>query len=143
MVGRGLDEFNSQLLKWLDCAEFRSYFHLVGEQSDIHLWYNAMDIYCLSSKSEGFPNALVEAMAMGLPCVSTEVGDAKSILNGHGILAHSNNVQALIDALLFMLRMTPDERFNLGQSARQSVLNTYSIKSIYNHYHHTYSSNQI
>lgn len=46
-------------------------FHLIGQQTDVAYFLSAMDICCLLSGNEAFPSVVVDAMAMGLPCVVT------------------------------------------------------------------------
>lgn len=53
-----------------------------GEVRDMAAAYNAMDVYCLASKNEALPNALLEAMAVGVPCAATDVGDVAAVLEG-------------------------------------------------------------
>jgi glycosyltransferase involved in cell wall biosynthesis len=57
--------------------------HFIGQipNDELTLWYNAADLFCLSSRGEGSPNVLYEALACGCPCVATDVGSASEILN--------------------------------------------------------------
>ena len=54
--------------------------HLVGHQADTASWYQAMDLFAISSDSEQMPVALLEAMASSLAVVSTDVGDVRSMM---------------------------------------------------------------
>ncbi len=76
-------------------------------------------IFVMSSRVEGFPNALVEAMACGLPVVSTEFGGAARDILTHdqdGLLVPSEDPAALADALV-RLMSDPDLRTRLGAAA--------------------------
>ncbi len=61
--------------------------------------YSAFDVFCLSSVSEGFPNALAEAAACGVPCVATDVGDVKRILSSNDFVVPVGNPRALAESL--------------------------------------------
>ncbi|MEQ1530631.1 MAG: glycosyltransferase, partial [Methylococcales bacterium] len=58
MVGRGLDWANKQLVDWIDNTGYKNSFVLLGERSDVPQCFAAMDIFCLHSRTEGFPNVL-------------------------------------------------------------------------------------
>lgn len=75
-----------------------------GVQSDMLAVYNALDILCLSSTSEGFPNVLGEAMSCGVPCVTTDVGDAALEVGDSGIVVPKKNPEALAKAILEMAK---------------------------------------
>lgn len=59
-----------------------SQVHLVGHQAEPAPWYRMFDVFCISSDTEQMPVSLLEAMATGLPVVSTEVGDVRDMLPG-------------------------------------------------------------
>jgi glycosyltransferase involved in cell wall biosynthesis len=84
MVGRGLNSGNKILAKWITENKIDGHCILAGEQHYVQLAYAAMDVFCLSSTKEGFPNVVCEAMAMEVPCVVTDAGDAALIVADSG-----------------------------------------------------------
>lgn len=127
MVGRGLEPVNETLMRWINATGFADRFVLMGERRDIAVVLSAMDIFCLPSRSEGFPNVLGEAMAMGLPCVTTDVGDAGVLLGDTGILVQKDDYEALAVGLKQMLDMSQDEKTALGERARLRVQNEFTM----------------
>ncbi len=127
MVGRSLDWNNSQLVLWIENTGFRERFVLLGERSDVPQCLAAMDIFCLHSRTEAFPNALAEAMAIGLPCVATDVGDASMILGGTGVVVAKENVEALAQGINKLVTMNQDARDLLGKRAKARVENEFSM----------------
>jgi glycosyltransferase involved in cell wall biosynthesis len=97
-----------------------------------------MDIFCLHSVSEGFPNVLGEAMCVGLPCVTTDVGDAALMVGEHGSIVPHSNPEKLAAALQVMIDQTPQERTNIGQALSQRIRNHYSIANIQKAYETLY-----
>ena len=81
LVGRDNTTENNELMNWLKEYNLINNFRLLGQRSDIPHCLKAMDIFCLHSKTEGFPNVLGEAVIMGLIAVSLDIGDAKFLLN--------------------------------------------------------------
>lgn len=100
--------------------------HLVGKQTAMRPWFAASDVFVLPSLAEGLSNALLEAMAMGLRCVATEVGSAPDLLgDGLGSLVPVGDPDALCSALGSALAAPPDEA--LAQRIRDRVERDYSI----------------
>jgi glycosyltransferase involved in cell wall biosynthesis len=84
------------------------------------------DVGVLCSDSEGFPNALLEYMILGVACVSTRVGDADTILDGGkaGRLVPPGDLAALTNAVRGLLD-EPDRRRGLGEAGRTRCLEQY------------------
>jgi glycosyltransferase involved in cell wall biosynthesis len=100
----------------------------MGVAKDAVLKIADSSVYVMSSKFEGMPNALMEAMAIGLPCVSTDCpnGPAELIENGvNGLLVPVGDVEALSEAII---KMIEDREFaeRCGKNARK-ILETHSI----------------
>ncbi len=86
------------------------------------------DIFALASFAEGIPVALMEAMSLGLPCVSTHIAGIPELIQSgrDGLLVAPGDAKALADAL-FELAHDPALRKRLGCSARQRVLTEYNL----------------
>jgi glycosyltransferase involved in cell wall biosynthesis len=95
----------------------------VQARPDIRAMYNALDVFCSTSLSEGFPNVIGEAMACGRRCVVTDVGDSKLLVDDTGAAVPSNDVEALTAALRHELEAP--EALNLA--ARQHILDNFTV----------------
>ncbi|WP_437894986.1 glycosyltransferase family 4 protein [Sorangium sp. So ce124] len=108
---------------------------LLGEQpaDAMPAVYRGTDIFCLPSHGEGLPNALLEAMASGLPCVVTPVGAVPEVIEGDegrvAIAVPPGNEAALRDALL-SLRDDPSLRRRLGEAARVHTVRRYATRKV-------------
>lgn len=138
MVGRGNEWSNATLRGWIEKAGLVKSFHLAGQQTDVAYFLSAMDIFCLSSVNEAFPNVVVEAMAMGLPCVVTQAGDAADILGDDGFVVPVKDSVSLADALLRMCHLDPVDRRLLGERNAKKVREEYGIEKIRRKYEEVY-----
>jgi glycosyltransferase involved in cell wall biosynthesis len=127
MVGRDLTVCNSQLMELIRATGFANHFILLGERSDPAACLNAMDVFVLSSCTEGFPNVLGEAMAMGVPCVSTNVGDAAVLLGNTGEIVPARNSLALATAIRRLLDLPLAERQAQGAKGCERVERYFSM----------------
>lgn len=90
-------------------------------------------IFTLPSYTEGFPNAVLEAMAFRKPIVATDVGAIPDMLQGCGVVIPKENVDALESALAKLLE-NADLCEKLGQAAKQKLEQEYSVEKIWNQY---------
>jgi glycosyltransferase involved in cell wall biosynthesis len=99
-----------------------------GLLADMPAMYNALDIVTLCSVSEGFPNVIGEAMACGIACVSTDVGDAAALLGDTGLVVPARSPDVLIEA--WSKLSDPARRHALGQVSRQRILDLFGIDTM-------------
>lgn len=107
---------------------------LLGERSDMPEIQASLDVACCSSLSENFPNALGEAMACGVPCVSTDVGECAMLLGGLGAISPPGDPDGLADALARMLVLEDVERKAIGAASRRRIEERFSLDSIASEY---------
>ena len=111
----------------------------LGERPDVEPLLKAMDVFVLSSREEGIPNALLEAMAAGRPSVATAVGGTPEVLEDGrtGWLVPSRSPEALAAALGDALRR-PDEARRRGEAAHRATVETMSIDAMVRHHEEFY-----
>jgi len=109
-------------------------FHLLGERDDVPYLMSAMDVFCQSSWSEAWPNVLGEAMATGVPCVATDVGDSADIVEDTGAIVQPRDSGVLAGAIEGLLAMPSDERLARGVSARAQIETNYALKNVVDQY---------
>ncbi len=101
---------------------------LPGQTDDVARHLAAADVFILSSRSEGLPIALLEAMSAGLPCIATQVEGVDEVLTEgkHGLTVPVENPEALAQAILQLLR-DPEARKRMGAAARVHVSKQYTV----------------
>jgi glycosyltransferase involved in cell wall biosynthesis len=139
LIGRGLDYSNHEFIDVLKKHSNINNFILLGERSDIPTCLKSMDLFCLPSRSEGFPNSLGEAMLAGIPCVSTDAGDA-STLGGKDVpIVKVGNHEDLANKLVKVLKKSQLEREKIGRRLRQRIIDEYSLDKMACQYQDLYS----
>ena len=92
-------------------------------------WTPAFDLLCSTSVSEGFPNVVAEAMASGVPCVATDVGDTRRIIEDTGRLVPAGDPAAPCAACDISLDESPERRGERAREARRRIEEHFSLKT--------------
>ncbi|WP_111948380.1 glycosyltransferase family 4 protein [Escherichia coli] len=134
LVGRGLTTQNKIIMTQLSVSCHSDKFILLGERSDVPACLNASDIFCLHSVTEGFPNVLGEAMAMGIPSVTSNVGDAAFLLDKVDFVVPAGNSYLLAQKLREVILLSRKNRTKLGRILRLRIENEFSMDTVANKY---------
>jgi glycosyltransferase involved in cell wall biosynthesis len=135
LAGRGAGPENAALARSIRAHRLEARVSLLGQLDDLDALYPAFDIVTLSSAfGEGFPNVLGEAMAAGVPCVATDVGDVAAIIGDTGGVVPPRNPAALAEGWDALIRLGPQGRVALGARARVRVAENWNMGSIVSQY---------
>jgi glycosyltransferase involved in cell wall biosynthesis len=134
LCGDGITGENEQLAASIAAAGIGDRCHLLGRRGDVQRLTASLDIATCSSYAEAFPNVLGEAMACGVPCASTDAGDAALIIGDTGIVVPTRNPMALADAWLKLIEMGSTGRRQLGLRARQRIQDQFDLTRVNRRY---------
>ena len=126
IVGEGHDR--ARLEGIITSFKLNEWVTLAGWQSDVRSYFEAMDIFALSSYREGLPNVLLEAMALKVPCVATAIAGIPKLIEHatNGLLIEPGRVPPLTAALSTLLRNS-DLRVELAEAGRRTIETRYSF----------------
>ena len=141
LCGLNMDSLNQSLVECIESTGLQRVCHLIGYRRDVARINAAFDVAASSSAyGEAFPNVLAEAMACGVPCVATDVGDSAYIVGDTGSIVPPRNPAALADALDALLAKGPDHLRTLGQMARRRVEQNFAIEEVVRAYEDMYEA---
>jgi glycosyltransferase involved in cell wall biosynthesis len=141
LCGTQVDETNHALVQRIKDYGLKQCVRLLGERDDIPKITAAFDIACsASSFGEGFSNAIGEAMASGVPCLVTDVGDSASIVGATGRVVPPRNAEVFAAALSELIGCDPVARKSLGAQARARIAEQFDINQIAARYKQLYLS---
>lgn len=137
IIGNG--ELLPDLVKLVESLNIESHIRFMGEQRDVSSFYDQFDIFVISSISEGLPLVLLEAMAYGVPIVSTDVGGIPAVIKD-GISAATVrpcDEQALADKIWFMIN-NPNDRAKYASTAMEVFNEKFGIENMMAKYENLY-----
>jgi glycosyltransferase involved in cell wall biosynthesis len=125
-IGDGKEPYKSEIHSLCSALGINGFLIWAGEGYDMVAVYNAMDMITSSSLSEGFSNVIGEAMACGVPCVVTDVGDSAAIVGETGIVVSPKDSQALAAGWIRMLGHLNDKTYSIKEMARARIVYHYN-----------------
>ena len=125
----------TELRALVEELDLKDHVYFTGEQSEIEKILPELNVYVMSSIAEGIPLAILEAMSVGLPIVSTEVGGIPELLenNKQGLLVPAQDSEALANAMLWMLEHDV-ESLEQGKRNRDIVDSKFSLSAMVDSY---------
>jgi len=132
-------QYHSQCEELIEMLGLQDNFHFMGHVNPVE-WYHKVDIFTLSSISEGVPYALLEAMSCGLPAVCTGVGGIPEIITPDtGFVVPPEQPEVLADRLSILVE-NKDLRLSMGKRATQLVQEKYTIRMMADNFRNLYES---
>lgn len=129
-IGHGSEPYATQLRSQAEALGLGARVHWAGRVADMRSAYNALSVLMLTSTDEGFPNVLGEAMACGIPCVATRVGDAAPLVAHTGTVVAAGDVEGLVGGALALLREGTEARAARSAACRSRIVETFSVESL-------------
>jgi glycosyltransferase involved in cell wall biosynthesis len=99
----------------------------LGLRRDMPALLDAADGFALASSWEGMPLAVGEAMAMEKPVVATDAGGVRELVGESGVIVSAKSPEGLAQAMLALMRATPEARSLLGHAARERIQSRFSM----------------
>lgn len=136
IAGKGMTADNPEVTHMMAAAGAKvENFELMGELGDMEPFYRRIDALVLSSRTEGFPNVVAEAMSYGRPVVTTDVGDAADIVGDTGVVCPAQDAEALAAGIAYFAGASPETYCTKARSALRQVEENYSLPKIFQAYH--------
>lgn len=135
IFGKGDTDYTQMLQNKINSLEMQNNIFLMGRSATIHEEYKKNDVFLMSSDYEGLPNALMEAMASRLICISTDckTGPCDLINEGvNGYMVPVGDSNALADTIIKVINMSHEERVVMADAARNKIMTYCSEESSLN-----------
>jgi glycosyltransferase involved in cell wall biosynthesis len=138
LAGEGLEFSNAALVREVQRAGVTDVTHLLGIRKDVAHLMAAMDVLASSSSGEAFSNVIGEAMACGVPCAVTNVGDSAHIIGDTGGVVDATDMSGLADRLREIVSLPAEDRAALGARARERIAAYFEIGNMIKQYEALY-----
>jgi glycosyltransferase involved in cell wall biosynthesis len=144
LAGYKIEDNNQELIKIFTDKKIEDKIIFLGQINDLKRFFSMIDLHILSSAgNEGFPNVLAESMLFGIPCISTDVGDAKLIIKNSGWISPPKAPDILSNYILQASNEFFNDKENWNKRrllARNIILENYDLKKMIYQYKNCWSN---
>jgi glycosyltransferase involved in cell wall biosynthesis len=132
LVGLMEEDLDPLLLETVDIISHHKQIISVGWQSDVRPYFAIADVLVFPSYREGFPNVVLQAGAMGLPAIVTNINGCNEIIiqNKNGVIIPPKDKVSLKEAMISLLT-NKEKRERMAASSRQMIVDRYEQKMVW------------
>jgi glycosyltransferase involved in cell wall biosynthesis len=132
LVGPFEDELDPLYPETIEVIHNHHGIHFEGFHDDVRPYLSICDVFVFPSYREGFPNVVMQAGAMGKPCIVTDInGCNEIIIEGiNGLIIPPKNSNAILEAMQKMISQ-PEQRLRMENMARQMIVSRYDQKEVW------------
>lgn len=130
IVGDGYGDELEKARREVNVLALDGFIRFTGHRTDLIDVYSSFDLFLMTSKSEGLPNTLLEAMALMVPSVATAVGGVPELVEHgrSGFLAEAGDAEGLAEIVIRLLQ-NPDIRREIGKEGRKRIETRFSFET--------------
>ena len=134
LVGSFEDELDPLLPRVKESILQHASIEFVGFQQDIRPYLAASDAFVFPSYREGFPNVVLQAGAMGLPSIVTDINGCNEIIEKgiNGVIIPTKNKEALLNSMMYFVEHRDDTVLEMGQRARPVIVERFEQQKVWN-----------
>ena len=127
-IGKG--KYSDLLLNKIQELDLKQNVFFLGERYDIKELLSISDLLALTSYIEGFPNVLLEAMASEVPCLASNAGENKMIIDNTGFIVKPGDIENITKFIEYYYRLPIDKKRKLGEKSFKTIESHFDIKLI-------------
>ena len=138
LIGRGVTSSNKELVEQIAYLGLESEVSLLGEKTDVGAYLSRSHVFLSCSAGEGWPNALAEAMLVGLPVVHTDVGDSTLISGSSCYSAKVGDIDAMAQSVINVLTMSETSYKTLSNKMTSRIQQEFPLEKSVSRYTELY-----